>query len=347
MSRRRAFTLIELLVVIAVIGILVALLLPAVQQSREAARRLQCKNNLKQFGLAIFNYESTFSVLPMGDCVRNYGTGEIPQASVHCYLLPYFEQTNNYNGLNFLAQINANTTASTKTSKKALSSSFHCPSDPMTRVNNVANANIVSESCNYMQCLGSISTHAGVNLTANNPLTRQPETQLHGIFFRNSSTRWRDITDGSSNTAMFAEIKTGPNSSPTSIGSTGVIPATDLRDSSVATSSTTNWSGADQLSPPAECESRVRVAWLYRGLQWYRALMVATYYNHTLTPNSPFRDCISSNLYQAHLAARSHHTGGVHFLLADGSVRFASNNVDSTIWRSIGTKGNGDLIGDF
>ena len=75
--------------------------------------------------------------------------------------------------------------------------------------------------------------------------------------------------------------------------------------------------------------------------------MVATYYNHTLPPNAPFRDCVSSNLYQAHLAARSYHSGGVNCALADGSIRFVSNNVDDNVWRAVGTKANGEVVSDF
>jgi len=341
--KKRGFTLIELLVVIAIIAVLIALLLPAVQQAREAARRTQCKNNLKQLGLGVLNYESDYGVFPMGDCTRNYGSGEIPQASVHCYLMPYLEQANLYNELNFSAQINAASTAANKDAKVKIVSAFHCPSDSNPMVNNVAGANILSESCNYMQCLGSTSTHAGVNLTANNPSTVQPETQLHGIFFRNSSTRTRDITDGMSNTALIAEIKTGPNGT----SSYQKIPAGDPRDFSVATSSTVNWTGSDLLFPPSSCENRATNAWAYRGLQWYRALMVATYYNHTLPPNAPYRDCISSNLYQGHLAARSYHNGGVNCSLADGSIRFVSNNVDAKVWSAVGTKANGEVVSDF
>ena len=351
--KKRGFTLIELLVVIAVIAVLIALLLPAVQQAREAARRTQCKNNLKQLGLGALNYESTYAVFPMGDCTRNYGSGEIPQATVHCYLLPFIEQANLYNELNFLAQINAASTAAAKDAKVKIIPAFHCPSDSNPQVNNVAGANILSESSNYMQCLGSISTHAGVYLTAGTgstagtPITAgsnlQPETQLHGIFFRNSGTKTRDITDGMSNTALMAEIKTGPNNTSSLL----TVPAGDPKDFTVATASSNVWSGNDQLFPPSDCENRATKAWAYRGLEWYRALMVATYYNHTLPPNAPFRDCIASNLYQGHFAARSYHIGGVNCVLADGSIRFVSNNVDTNVWRAVGTKANGETVSDY
>ncbi len=351
--KKRGFTLIELLVVIAVIAVLIALLLPAVQQAREAARRTQCKNNLKQLGLGALNYESTYAVFPMGDCTRNYGSGEIPQATVHCYLLPFIEQANLYNELNFLAQINAASTAAAKDAKVKIIPAFHCPSDSNPQVNNVAGANILSESSNYMQCLGSISTHAGVYLTAGTgstagtPITAgsnlQPETQLHGIFFRNSGTKTRDITDGMSNTALMAEIKTGPNNTSSFL----TVPAGDPKDFTVATASSNVWSGNDQLFPPSDCENRATKAWAYRGLEWYRALMVATYYNHTLPPNAPFRDCIASNLYQGHFAARSYHIGGVNCVLADGSIRFVSNNVDTNVWRAVGTKANGETVSDY
>ena len=358
--KKRGFTLIELLVVIAIIGVLVALLLPAVQQAREAARRTQCKNNLKQFGLAVFNYESTFSVFPMGDCTRNYltatggTTGEIPQATVHVYILPYLDQSNMYNNFNFLLQVNSTSLTSTNASsqveaqmKQVILPVFHCPSDPNPQVNNVANANIISESCNYMQCLGSTANHAGTNTTAGYDSTMLQPSRLQGVFFRNSSTRPKDIIDGMSNTAMFAEIRTGPNGP----GSFRVIPAGDLQDFSVATNVATTaaapWTGADLTFPPAACENRASNAWDYRGLQWYRALLVATYYNHTLTPNAPFRDCIASTLWQGHLAARSYHAGGVQYVLADGSVRFTSNNVDKTVWSAVGTMAGGEVVSDF
>ncbi len=86
---------------------------------------------------------------------------------------------------------------------------------------------------------------------------------------------------------------------------------------------------------------------MYRGLQYYRGLLVATYYTHTLTPNAKQRDCVMSSLWQGHLAARSYHIGGAQMVLADGSVRFVSENIDLGTWHAIGSTGNGEVIGEF
>jgi len=338
-ARRTAFTLIELLVVIAIIAILIALLLPAVQQAREAARRTQCKNNLKQIGLALHNYESTFSTFPMGDCAVNRGAGEIPQASLHAYILPYLEGTNNYGTFNFSYQVNGN--GNNTQARIQFISSYHCPSDPGQNRYLVANS-INSASANYMQCLGSHSDHAGYVVPAITGVTT-PRTALHGMFSRNSRMRFGDITDGTSNSAMFGEIKKGPNNTSSFL----VVPAGDQRDFQVATNGTGPWTGNDQLSPPAACENRATNAWAYRGLQYYRGLLVATYYNHTLTPNAKRRDCITSALWQGHMAARSYHVGGAQIALADGSVRFASENVDGNVWRAVGSVSGGEVVGEF
>jgi len=321
---RRAFTLVELLVVIAIIGVMVGLLLPAVQAAREAARRMQCSNHLKQLGLATLNYESAHKRLPAGDAVMP--GPEIPQASTHPYLLPFIEGGANYATFDFNFQVNGND--ANREARIQMIPAFHCPSDPGQTRGLIASL-IDSASANYMQCLGATSVQRPTS-----------PSREHGVFYRNSRTQLRDVTDGLSNTALFAEIKKGPNGT----GSQAAVAAGSPNDFRVATAPGSTWTGNDLLYAPAECENRATVAWLYRGLQYYRGLLVATYYNHTLTPNARFRDCIVSGLAHGHMAARSYHPGGVNYVRVDGSVQFASDSVDALIWRGIGTMGGGEVI---
>jgi hypothetical protein len=165
-----------------------------------------------------------------------------------------------------------------------------------------------------------------------------------GVFYRNSAVRLADIIDGTSNTALFSEIKRGPY--PGSGASTAPVAAGDPRDFLVATN-VASWSAStDEINPPAACESRGTSAWLYRGLQYYRGLVVTTFYNHTLNPNARLRDCIYGT-GTGHLAARSYHVGGVHVVLADGSVRFISDHLDNRIWRGVGSKAGSEVLGEF
>ncbi len=327
------FTLIELLVVIAIIAILIALLLPAVQQAREAARRTQCRNNLKQIGLSLHNYESTFTIFPPGGSSFNFGGGDRPQASTHAYLLPYIDGSNQYQTFDFRQQVNGN--AANAAARIQFIPSFHCPSEIQAARNLVAGI-IDANSTNYMQCLGSTAVQR--------PTGAQASAE-HGMFFTNSNTRMGVILDGTSNTAMFAEIKKGPNNAT---GSFLNPPFGIIDDYRVATDHAAAFTTAElTVVPTADCNNRALRAWAYRGLQYYRDLVVATYYTHTLTPNSKDRDCITTAATSGHMAARSYHVGGVHLVLADGSVRFASDNIDSNVWRAIGTVRGGEVTGEF
>jgi prepilin-type N-terminal cleavage/methylation domain-containing protein/prepilin-type processing-associated H-X9-DG protein len=332
-EQRRGFTLVELLVVIAIIGVLVALLLPAVQAAREAARRSQCQNNLRQIALSLHNYESTFGVFPPGDCSVNRGAGDIPQASTHAFILPFLEGGNSYNTFDFNFQVNGNNANSQ--ARVQVIKTYHCPSDPAGAKINSVSSLVTASSANYMQCLGSTAVQR--------PIAPLVPTAYHGMFYTQSAIRFAQIADGSSNTAMFSEIKKGPNGP----GATAMVSAGDPRDFQVATNYASTFTAAEELITPAGCENRATSAWLYRGLQYYRGLIVATYYTHTLTPNARLRDCIMSSAIEGHAAARSYHPNAVNVAMADGSVRTATSNVDANVWRAVGTTNNGETVTDF
>ena len=332
--RKRAFTLVELLVVIAIIGILVALLLPAVQAAREAARRMQCSNNLKQIGLALHNYESTFKILPMGTMNVVAAPGKVANnSSPHPMMLPFFEQSSTHDLFDF--NVDLNTHANNQAARQQNLAMYSCPSHPGTPLFVLAAPQCPNGcgSTNYVQSLGANANYA----TSDGP------------FGRRYGARFAEITDGLSNTGLFAEIRLGPAAgAPT----TGVVPAQSLDDFKVATNlpfGTWDAGGAAaDLAPVAACDNRATPAYLYRGKQYYRGIVVATYYSHTMTPNSRLRDCIrGTGVDRGHLAARSYHPGGIMFVLADGSVRFASNTVDLAVWRAVGSKAFGDPVGDY
>src|SRR5262245_40805039 len=326
---RRAFTLVELLVVIAIIGVLVALLLPAVQAAREAARRMKCSSGLRQLGLSLHNYHDTFNILPMGSANITGGAGS--NASTHAFILPYIEQGNAHALFDFNQDINTST--SNLAARQLRLPIFLCPSHPPVPPFILTGTQCPS-GCgvtNYMQSLGNNGNYASNN----------------GPFGRRYGARFAEVTDGLSNTALLSEVLLGP-SPGTGTASPGVVAAGSRDDYRVATDlPTATWdTTADNVYNPA-CDNRSTPAWLYRGKQFYRGVVVTTYYSHTLTPNSKFRDCIRGNsiLDRAHLAARSFHPAGVNLVLGDGSVRFVSNTVNEATWRAVGSKGDGDQIG--
>jgi prepilin-type N-terminal cleavage/methylation domain-containing protein len=348
MSRgfRRGFTLIELLVVIAIIAILIALLLPAVQQAREAARRTQCRNNLKQIGLALHNYESTFTVLPAGYFAGN-------NASTIPMLMPYFDQANAYVLFNFNCDTNGGTVTpscpaiTNQAARQQKVPVLQCPSEAMQAAFVIGQCPNGCGTSNYQPSLGN---NANWNIVS--------AGNQRGPFARNTGAKFRDIIDGMSNTAMFGEIRLGPATT----ASTGTIAPTDPHYYAAATQlvfgtwdagtpgDTTRWPGTlpGDVEMVAACDTPGTNDILYHGKQYYRGIPVPSFYSHTLTPNSRRRDCVrATGVDRIHAAVRSFHVGGGHVVLGDGSVRFASNSVDDLTWRRVGAMADGQPLGEF
>src|SRR5262245_57958571 len=210
--RRAAFTLIELLVVIAIIAVLIALLLPAVQAAREAARRIQCVNNLKQIGLALHNYESTNNVFPPGR-INTYVTGNGHCWGAYSQLLPFFEQQSIFNTMNFSMNPDPDYTTSSavvnRTAAVVIVNTFLCPSDggpPMVQVGGG-----MYSGHNYLLNVGS-----GYSVVQNPPATM---TTPNGILFENSAVRLAEITDGTSNSVVISESIRSTLGAPTGFSS--------------------------------------------------------------------------------------------------------------------------------
>jgi prepilin-type N-terminal cleavage/methylation domain-containing protein/prepilin-type processing-associated H-X9-DG protein len=362
-SARNGFTLIELLVVIAIIGVLIALLLPAVQSAREAARRAQCTNNLKQIGLAALNFESTFGTLPPGN--GPCGTAEAPASSTCggratplALILPFIENSAAYAAFNLEVNLNLFGAASpNNTAQTSLVASYICPSDPNnTKINGlIAYANYVASTGNTASSeFGSAYTFQEPNngrLGAFNfQIVRTAPRFLPGQTTVNpeyrkaiGAVKLAQIKDGTSNTAMFSETKRSYAS--TSALSTAGVPLDDPLNVYIQNVVIDNL--VTPLADQGGCyygmpNYSTRI--YYRGQQYYRSLPQNGYYSHTLTPNSKFFDCGSSNYVQSHTAARSYHPGGVNMVQCDGSVRFVKDTVNADVWRAVGSRQGGEVI---
>jgi prepilin-type N-terminal cleavage/methylation domain-containing protein/prepilin-type processing-associated H-X9-DG protein len=343
---RSGFTLIELLVVIAIIAVLVALLLPAVQQAREAARRSQCKNNLKQIGLAIANYESAFTCLPFGKGLNYPGVGPVyARWSLHSMILPYMDQGPLFNLFNFnlppdtpgmgliagtgfmpayTSPGGANTVASQTTIPM-----FQCPSDAATPTGGWAGVN------NYVGNQGSWLCDLG---TAAPALSIVAPTEVNqGVFFYLSKIRAADITDGMTNTAFFSEKMRG-SGTPDPTTDLFVMPHQITLAATYSTCMSTNPLTATPLTSK----------W---GASWVMGENCCTLYNHVSTPNTiscagtGFPGTMANMSMQ--VTASSRHLGGVHVMMGDGSVRYVGNSIDLTLWRGLATRNGGEVLGEF
>lgn len=319
--RRRGFTLIELLVVIAIIAILIALLLPAVQQAREAARRTQCKNNLKQIGLALHNYHDIFNTFPPGYIARNVtATDPVTAESGTGFawsfaILPQIDQANMVNSIN--TNLDANETNNLAIAQTTVLKGFLCPSDPAPSFFDVvdgAGNTIGMPSSNYPGILGygSVTMNAGKST---------------GVFFRNSRTKFRDITDGTSNTICVGERKAKH----------------DFIDGQAAADSNSTWYAAiPGVTRPGG------MGGMMSSMMEGPGSMILGHVGQTMMMGGmPMQMHSNPNQTNHIVHFSSQHVGGLHFLLCDGSVHFLGENVDYSIFRNLGEKADGNVLGEF
>jgi prepilin-type N-terminal cleavage/methylation domain-containing protein/prepilin-type processing-associated H-X9-DG protein len=322
-KQRSGFTLIELLVVIAIIAVLIALLLPAVQSAREAARRIQCTNNLKQLGLALHNYNDSYGSFPIGRSVFPSTVLPVPYSySPFAMLLPFIEQSPVYSSINF-NMTNVDQTGNTTAMATAIAG-FLCPSDSQQVL-------VVGEAgTNYRFSEGtSIAYDWGVSdPTGYNAALPGPD----GPFFDNTAVTLQMITDGTSNTAAISEKL---------MGDFNPAIATPNRDIYVGTiipvDPETCYQLCQQVNPtstPSNGESG-------SGAPWIRGYVATSVYKHVSPPLT-----LSCYFYPARLTltAWSLHPGGVNVTMCDGSVRFFKASIDRRVWRAIGSRNGGEVI---
>jgi prepilin-type N-terminal cleavage/methylation domain-containing protein/prepilin-type processing-associated H-X9-DG protein len=306
-SRTTGFTLIELLVVIAIIAILIALLLPAVQQAREAARRTQCRNNLKQIGLALHNYAGTFSFFCPGGVAKSGPSGtNWCTTSVGSYrgrapwtvlILPYMDQTSVYNQFRFEEEFTVLGDAAVYKGSTTNDAAYNikmplywCPSDPR--------ANASTNVGNYRGVQGGgDGLHDCLALTSIRFYT-------NGVLYVNSKVGFKDITDGTSNVFLVGESFYNPT----------------LQNSPAQRAQ--GWASAACTQTDGALVPTLASAW--KGINSW--------------PSNPD---VTSALYIMSDYFSSRHVGGSHFLMADGSVHFVSQNVDSTLFQKTGIRNDG------
>lgn len=312
-QRRPAFTLIELLVVIAIIAVLIGLLLPAVQAAREAARRAQCINNLKQIALGMHTYHGVHDTFPPGR-VRSRVNQLGLVYSCFAQILPQIEQSACFDAINF--SLNADRGIGgpqNDTARRMRISQFLCPTDTTSAFDTPEQSPI-----NYQMSVG----------------TKHSVIDNNGVLYENSRVNSAAVTDGMSQTALVCELARA-----SSLVANHIIEITSQQ--------VVSYEATCRPNGPAVPRARGN-RWIYGAPNhtMYSHHRPPNHGDPDCRGGNPFGDAnnVVWDLLSLDTAARSLHPGGVNVALADGSVRFAKNTADVGVWRAIGTRNGGEII---
>jgi len=339
--QRRGFTLIELLVVVAIIAILIALLLPAVQQAREAARKTQCRNNLKQIGIALHNYLDTHTVFPPAFVI---GSGPGGQWSMHARLLPFLDEANLQRLIDFDNNYEVGDAAllAVRTTRVPM---YLCPSEPkdQTRVDGNGDGIHYPVSYGYNAGTYTVFTHSTSTLTVGSDTYILGGKAGDGAFAPNFASKPARMVDGMSSTLCFSEVKTftpyirdgqdGPDTLPTDL--TGLTAGdfkedtghTEWVDGRVHQTGFTTVFGPNSITPITDGTSTAE--------------------------DGDFTSCREQKApcaglpVRAAVTSRSWHQGYVHSLMMDGSVQGISEDLDLNVWRALSTRDGEEVVSAF
>ena len=356
-SKKRGFTLVELLVVIAIIGILIGLLLPAVQAARESARRMQCANNLKQYGLAVHNYIGTFNehFPPMANAESRSASAFSIQARLFRYmeanqiadLIDYSQPVYKSAGMGSNAILYHLTDA-----LNCKAEFLACPSDPQagslvqsnlkiyTDPSNSSSTSLKAYPSSYCVCTGSDLARIGTV----GYLDGQSTLKSNGLFYYGCNNTLSACVDGTSNTLLMAESSIGAGADQSVTGTLEEIRNGNLIRKVIMQNVPTNLFSVSSPSEVQAIQEGVADAkWqLDRCGNWLSGVPGYTTFGAFLPPNSSAATC--SWMKYGYYASRSYHSGGVNVLTADGSVHFVSDTVDLDVWRGMATIAGGESV---